>query len=456
MDSKDYAYATATETVVALRRRETSSLELTDAAIARIERLDGVLNAVVVRDFERAREAAKAADAARACGDDGALLGVPITVKESFDLVGHPTTWGYEPFREHRATEDAVAVKRLKAAGAVLLGKTNVPVGLADWQSFNPLYGRTVNPWDNERSAGGSSGGSAVALSAGYVPLEMGSDIGGSVRVPAAFNGIYGHKPSWGIVSMRGHLPGGFAGAPPQLAVAGPLARSAEDLDLALGIVAGPDGDEATAWKLALPAPRCTTLKGARVLVLDRHPRATTSNAMRSAIGRLAEELASGGAAVSRESSLLPDLAAQDDLYFPMLITIVTRGQPGAQPPSAHEWMGFLDAQTRFRKQWAILFESFDVVVAPTFGRTAYPHDESANLDTSTIDVDGEETPYRSHLSWPAVAIVPNLPATAFPIGFDAGGLPLGAQAIGAFGEDRTTIAFARLAGKPFTPPSLG
>lgn len=263
MSSPGYAYSTVAETVAALRRGEVSSLELTDAAIARIERYDGTLNAVVVRDFARARDAAKSADAARARGVEGPLLGVPITVKESFDLAGHPTTWGLEVFREHRAVEDAAVVQRLKVAGAVVLGKTNDPVALADWQSFNPNYGRTVNPWNTARSAGGSSGGSAVALAAGYVSLEMGSDIGGSVRVPAAFNGVYGHKPTYGIVPMRGHAPGGFAGAPVPLVAAGPLARSAGDLATALEVVAGADGSDARAWRLALPPSRISSLKGA-------------------------------------------------------------------------------------------------------------------------------------------------------------------------------------------------
>lgn len=453
MATKDYRFASASDTVAALRRREITARALTDAAIARIEALDGTLNAVVVRDFDSARAAADGADKALARGDQGALLGLPMTVKESYDLAGRPTSWGVELFKAYRAPADSEVVRRLKNAGAIILGKTNVPVSLADWQSINPIYGRTVNPYDISRSAGGSSGGSAVALASGYVSLEVGSDIGGSIRVPAAFNGIYGHKPSFGIVPLRGHSPGGMAGASPPLAVGGPLARSAEDLKLALDVLAGAEDDEATAWRLALPASRLASLKGARVLVLDRHPRCATSAAMREAIERLADDIAAKGAEVSRESAELPDLGAEFDVYLPLLLTVVTRGQPNAQPPSAHEWMGLLDAQKGSRRKWAALFKSFDVVVAPTYGRSAFPHDDSPDFNARTMMIDNESTPYNAQLAWPSVALLPNLPATAFPIGFDGDGLPLGAQAIGAFGHDLTTIAFAGLAGHAFVPP---
>jgi amidase len=451
-----FTYASARETARALRLRDVTAVELTEAAIARIEQLDGVLNAVVVRDFANARAAAKAADAALADGRTGALLGVPVTVKESYDLAGHPTTWGMEPFRAHRAAEDSEVVRRLKAAGAVVLGKTNVPPALGDWQSDNPIYGRTNNPYDLTRSPGGSSGGSAAALAAGFSALEMGSDIGGSVRIPAAFCGVYGHKPSFGIVPLNGHAPGGLSGTGVPLAVGGPLARSAADLELAMEIVAGNTGDDAKIWRLALPPDRLTQLAGARILIVDRHPRCATTAAMRAALAGLGEMLASKGASVAYESPLLPDLAAQHDVYFPMLMAIVSRGDPNAPPPpSAHEWMGLLDRQAAFRRQWAALFEQFDIVLTPAFGSGAFKHQDEPVWEKRTLTLDNETLPYGSQLSWPAVATLPHLPATAFPIGMDQDGLPLGAQAIGAFGEDLTTIAFAGLAGQPFTPPEL-
>jgi amidase len=361
-----------------------------------------------------------------------------------------------EPFRAHRAETDSEAVRRLKAAGAVVLGKTNVPPSLGDWQSDNPIYGRTNNPYDLGRSPGGSSGGSAVALAAGFSALEMGSDIGGSVRIPAAFCGVYGHKPSYGIVSLKGHAPGGMLGAGALLAVGGPLARSAEDLELAMEIVAGGTGDDGMVWRLTLPPARCTDLAGARVLIVDSHPRCATSYAMRAALADLGRTLTANGALVNYDSPLLPDLRAQHDVYVPMLMTIVGRGDPNAPPPiSAHDWLGLLDRQAAFRRRWAELFESFDIVLTPAFGSAAFPHQTEPVWENRVITIDNDTRPYGTQLAWPAVATLPHLPATSFPIGRDEDGMPLGAQAIGAFGDDLTTIAFAGLTGQPFKPPML-
>jgi amidase len=255
--SRDTLDASATDLVAALAARRIGALELTDEAIARIEARDGPINAVVVRDFDRARDAARAADAALARGERGPLLGLPMTIKESHHVAGLPTTWGFEPFKGFVPPADSVGVSRLKAAGAVILGKTNVPPWLADYQSNNPIYGRTRNPWDLSRTPGGSSGGSAAALAAGMVPLEFGSDIGGSIRMPAHFCGVYGHKPSYGLVPTRGSSPPYVPdGAPVVLVVVGPLARTAADLGLALDVLAGPDVGEATGYRLALPPAR--------------------------------------------------------------------------------------------------------------------------------------------------------------------------------------------------------
>ncbi|MBC7985274.1 MAG: amidase, partial [Sphingomonadaceae bacterium] len=214
----------AIETAARIARGESGALLECEAAIARIEARDPPINAVVIRDFDRAREAAAQADALLAAGERRPLLGVPMTVKESFDVAGLPTSWGFEAHREHLPKRDAIVVARLKAAGAVILGKTNVPVGLADWQAVNPIHGRTNNPHDLTRTCGGSSGGSAAALASGMVPLEYGSDIGGSIRVPAHFCGVWGHKPSYGVVPVEGHAPPGTDGARPALGVAGPMA----------------------------------------------------------------------------------------------------------------------------------------------------------------------------------------------------------------------------------------
>jgi len=270
-----WSYRSTQDLRAALGKREISALELLEQVIKRVEAVDGRLNAVVVRDFERARQAAKAADLALGRGEAKPLLGIPMTVKESFNVAGLPTTWGIPRFKDFTAQEDALIVARVKAAGAVIFGKTNVPIVLGDWQSYNEIYGTTNNPWDVGRTPGGSSGGSAAALAAGFGPLSLGSDIGGSLRVPAHFCGIYAHKPTFGLVPARGHSPPGTRPLPRDidLAVVGPMARSAADLSLVMDVIAGPDEERAgIGYRLALPAARHAVLQDFRVLVIDEHP----------------------------------------------------------------------------------------------------------------------------------------------------------------------------------------
>ena len=281
-------HASAKDLAEAVRTRSVSALELTDAAIARIEALDGPINAVVVRDFDRARDQARQVDLAIANGADLPLAGVPMTVKECFNVAGLPTTFGLDFEREYRPTEDAAAVRRLKNAGAVILGKTNVAMGLGDYQSDNPVYGRTNNPHDLARSPGGSSGGSAAVLAAGMVPLELGSDAGGSIRVPASFCGVFGHLSSFRIISLEGFgPPGGASRGTTAWAAAGPMARTAADLDLALRVLAGPEGRDATGYRLDLPPSRHDRLAGYRVFVLTEHPTATADDEIVAAIDDL-------------------------------------------------------------------------------------------------------------------------------------------------------------------------
>lgn len=451
----DLATTTAAELAAALRSRQVSAAETIEASIARIEALDPSINAVIVRDFERARAEAKAADLALAAGTVLPLLGVPMTVKESYDIKGHPTTWGLNAHRDHRAREDSLVVQRLRAAGAIILGKTNVPPLLADWQADNPVYGRTNNPHDPARSPGGSSGGSAAAIAMGFSALEMGSDIGGSVRVPAALCGVFGHKTTFGVIPMGGHAPGGAVGEPQHLSVLGPLARSAADLDLALGVVAGPDA-LSPANQLALPPPRRKRLADYRVLVLDHHPAAAVDAAIRNAVTRLADRLVSAGANVAHQSSLLPDLSASFRTYQAILHTVVTRRASNSREPiSAHAWLDRLDEQHRLRRQWAEFFSHFDIVIAPAFSTTAFPHQGEPDQRKRSLIVDGQPVPYGSQLAWASMATVGNLPSTTIPLGLDSGGLPLAVQAIGPHLEDRTTIAFAGLVAEPIATPAL-
>lgn len=433
--SDAWAGASALDIAAAIARGETSAREQCELAIARIEAGDGAINAVVVRDFARAREAAGRADEAAARGERLPFLGVPMTVKEAFDVAGLPTSWGFAHARDNVAGSDAVAVARMKAAGAVILGKTNVAPGLADWQSDNPVYGRTANPRDLRRTAGGSSGGSAAALAANLVPIEIGSDIGGSIRVPAAFCGVWGHKPSYELVDSYGHRFPGSDGAPAPLGVAGPMARDAADLAAMLDVLAD------------APPPRpAPVLRSKRLLLLDQHPAAPTDPAIRAALDRVEAAAARSGIGIARSSDLLPDLAAQHRAYGKMLAITFARGAPAAdgRVASLADWFGMLDAQARNRRAWGRLFDQFDAVVAPANVVTAFPHRDDP-YNARRLTVDGQDTSYDAQLVWAGLATYPGLPTTAFPAGTDADGLPVGLQVMTGWRDDHRAIAVADL-----------
>jgi amidase len=472
-------YQTSNDLLVALRARQVSAVELLERSIARIREHDGKLNAVVVRDFERARAFAAEADKALARGERRPLLGLPITVKEAFNVAGLPTTWGVPGTKDLPVSEDAVAVSRLRSAGAVVLGKTNVPLMLTDWQSYNANYGVTNNPWDVQRTPGGSSGGAAAALAAGYVSLELGSDIAGSLRVPASYCGVFAHKPSLGVVPLRGHAPPGTpqisVGVKVDLAVAGPMARSASDLALALEVIAGPDDAEAVGYKLVLPPPRHSDLKNFRVLVLDQHPPLPTAEVVRSALDKIAGSLDKTGARVERTSPLLPDLVLAGRLYSQLLMSSVSADAPAdvyqrmreaaseLSPDdlslqamilrgcvmSHAEWIKADRIRTGLAHRWRRFFREWDVVLCPVMPTPAFSHDHR-DMDARRIAIDSKEVPYTDQFMWPSIATLVGLPATAMPIGRSAERLPIGMQIIGPYLEDRTTIAFAELAEREF------
>ena len=479
-------YRSAMELVDAMAAGQVSAVELTEAAIARIERHDATVNAVCVRDFDRALAAARDADSARARGDVRPLLGVPMTVKESFHIAGLPTTWGIPAFKDFVSDTDALAVARVKAAGAVVLGKTNVPLGLGDVQSYNDIYGTTRNPWNPERTPGGSSGGSAAALAAGYGALSLGSDIGGSLRNPAHFCGIYAHKPTIGLVPARGHAPPAVPALPSEsdLAVIGPMARTATDLSVMLDILAEPDELAlGAAYRLALPAPRHADLADYRVLVFDTHPLIPTSASVRAAIDRFADQLAGAGTKVTRESPLLPDQTQAARLYMRMLLSVLGASFPAESYEHARVAAARLDVDDRslgaerrrgavlshrdwiladtqravLRQRWRELFAQFDVVLCPVMPTPAFPHDHSDQAGRR-INIDGTDYDSWDQLVLAGVATLPGLPATVLPIGTSEEGLPIGVQAIGPMFGDRTTIRFAELAERDFggfTAPPL-
>ena len=467
-------FRSAEECAAALRAGEVSSVELTDEAIARIERDDKVINAICVPDFDRARAAAHRADQARARGEDRPLLGIPVTVKESYNIAGLPTTWGMPQYRDYLPSEDAVQVSRLKEAGAVVLGKTNVPLGLQDIQSFNEIYGTTSNPWDHSRTAGGSSGGSAAALACGFGALSIGSDIGGSLRTPAHFCGVYAHKPSLGLAASRGMVPPAAPALPVDLdlAVVGPMARTARDLTLLLDVMAGPDPlTLGVAYDVALPPARHERLSEFRVVVLDEHPLIPAGSAVRAGVHRVAAALADGGARVERRSRLLPDLTEAATLYTQLLISssvarfpIESHEQLRARDAglraddqsldaarlralvfSHRDWMEANNRREHHRHGWRQLFAEFDVVVCPITPTPAFPHDHHPDLLQRRISIDGAEHPYLDQLVWAGLATMPGLPATAIPAGRSPEGLPVGVQLIGPMFEDRTPLRLAEL-----------
>jgi amidase len=482
-----WSFKSAVELAAALAAKKVSAVELAQDAIGRIERHDGKINAVCVRDFARGLEAARAADTARARGETGPLLGIPLTVKESYNVAGLPTTWGFPEQKDFVPPEDALSISRVKDAGGVILGKTNVPAGLADWQSYNEIYGTTNNPFDLGRTPGGSSGGSAAALAAGYGALSLGSDIGGSLRVPAFHCGIYAHKPTFALVPPRGHTPPPFPPLPldREMAVIGPMARSAADLSLLLDVIAGPDPLEAgVGYRLALPPPRHNELKSFRVLVIDSDPILPANAEIRDAIAKLAGNLARSGASVTRQSPLLPDFAQSSRLYMRMLMSFLAtffapEAVAGAEAGAAklapddnslaaerlrgvtlshRAWVLDDGARGRLRAQWRELFRSFDAVICPVMPTPAYPHDHAPDQETRRINIDGKDFVYLDQLAWPGIATLPGLPATAIPIGLSPGGLPIGVQIVGPWLEDRTAIKLAELIEREFggfVPPPM-
>jgi amidase len=477
--ASQWSFKSAVELSAALAAKKVSAVELAQHTISRIERHDSKINAVCVRDFERGLEAARAADAALARGEAKPLLGIPMTVKESYNVAGLPTTWGFPEQKDFVPPEDALAISRIKTAGAVLLGKTNVPVGLGDWQSYNDIYGTTNNPYNLGRTPGGSSGGSSAALAAGYGALSLGSDLGGSLRVPAFHCGIYAHKPTFALVPSRGHLPPPFPPLPSDrdLAVIGPMARSAADLSLLLDVIAGPDPlDSGTAYTLALPPPRHSALKDFRVLLIDSHPVMPTNAAVRAAINTLAANLGKAGVKVERESPLLPDFTVTSRLYMRILLSLLTStfapeilagaSAAAAQLPaddmslaaerlrgvalSHRDWILADRGRAILKAQWRELFGSFDAVICPVLPTPAYPHNHSPEQEARRIEIDGKDYAYPDQLAWPGIATLPGLPATAIPIGLAPDGLPIGVQIVGPMWEDRTPLKLAELIEREF------
>jgi amidase len=455
-----FEHATASELAAAVKRKELGSVELLDLYLDRIDRLDGPLNAVVTLDADRAREACRAADAAVARGDDlGPLHGLPVTVKDAIETAGIRSTGGAVELRDHVPAVDAPVVTKLKQAGAVVFGKTNVPRWSGDLQTYNEMFGTTNNPWDPARTPGGSSGGPAVAVASGFTAFEVGTDIGGSIRTPSHFCGTFGLKPTYGVVSQRGYLDrvgGGTTDV--DINVFGPIARSADDLSLLLDVLAGPDADRAVAWRLELPPPSVDDLAGARVAVCFDHPSYAIDAGYRAVLGRTADAVADAGAKV--ETVDLPvSMDEQVGLFFSMITPAITPSMPDEVAEvfsgSHLAWLRLEEQRAAVRARWAEWFRDWDVLLCPVTPTPAFPHDQDGDFFSRTVDVDGEPVPYPNNIAWAGLIGIVGLPSAVPPLGRTDAGLPVGVQVVAPMFHDRTAVRIAGLLGR-FEPPPIG
>ena len=461
----ELAYSSAVAIADRIRRREISSREAVDYFLARVEALDKPINSVVTIDAARARTEADAADAALARGElHGPLHGVPMTIKDSFQTVGMRTTSGAPELANFIPTEDAWPVARLREAGAIIFGKTNLPIYAGDLQSYNKVFGTTNNPHDVSRTPGGSSGGSAAALACGFTPLELGSDIGGSIRLPSHMSGIVGHKPSYGIVPAHGQIPG-----PPgtltlaDLAVAGPMARTIEDLKLGLDIMAGPNRWEKPAWRLELPPPRRPTLKQYRVAAWLDDPACRVEPEVGELLESAAQKLAAAGVRVDHDARPEFTLEKVADTFFALLQAALAGGVPPdrldeyaatvGDMPAAHtrrllamrhrQWLSYNERRLQMRKRWEEFFTHWDAILLPVMPCPAIPHDHSEPMASRIASVGGEQRPYWDLTTWMAPAGACYLPVTVIPVGRMKNGLPIGIQIVGPYLHDRTTLDLA-------------
>jgi amidase len=472
----DVPFRTARQLAAAIKSKKIGCLELLDLYLSRVEKYDGALNAIVVRDFDRARTRARAADRALSRRQVwGPLHGVPMTIKESYDVVGLPTTWGVPQYKDRIATTNALAVDRLLGAGVVLFGKTNVPLYLGDWQSFNAIYGTTNNPWDVTRAPGGSSGGSAAALAAGLTALEAGSDIGSSIRNPAHFCGVYGHKPTWGIIPRAGQaLP--WQTAPVDIDVVGPLARSTDDLALALSVMAGPEAIEAAGWQLRLRPPTKKRLRDFRVALMFDAPGFPVDRDVTDRLQALGEFLGRQNVKVDARARPTIDTGEAWDVYVRLLRSATSDRQSDADFEtnagiarglaaddrsyyarairatvlSHRDWLATNEARHRMRRAWAEFFTKYDLLLCPVAGTAAFPHDHKGERHERTLVVNGKRVPVTDHLFWAGYTGASYLPSTAAPCGFTPTGLPVGVQIVGPQYGDLTCLAFSGLLEREF------
>ena len=464
----DLTSRSATQLAAAIAGKEASSREVLDAFLDRIARLDGPINAVVTIDAPRARAEAEAADVAVARGDAlGPLHGVPMTVKDSLMTAGMRTTSGAPELSEFVPDVDAHAVAAMRRAGAVIFGKTNLPIYAGDFQTFNEVFGTTNNPYDLSRVPGGSSGGSAAALACRFTPIEIGSDIGGSIRLPAHMSGVAGLKPSYGVVPAHGQIPG-----PPgtltlaDLAVIGPMARTIDDLALGLGLMSGPNRWDAPAWRLDLPPARTTDPKQLRIATWLDDERCPVEPEVRTLLEGAATILLGMSAVVDDTARPSFSLTKAADTFEALLIAALAGGYSRDEVDRfatddrdstvghAHrltamrhrEWQSFNERRLQMRLRWEEFFGSgYDVILLPVMPCVAIPHDQSEPQSARVARIGGVDRPYSDCMTWMAPAGLAHLPATVVPVGRTAAGMPVGIQIVGPYLHDRMTLEVGRL-----------
>ncbi|HEY2874374.1 MAG TPA: amidase [Reyranella sp.] len=479
----DLPFQTAKQLASAIRGKKIGCLELLDLYLKRVEAHNPSLNAIIATDIEGARKRAKAADRLVKSGRKlGPLHGVPMTIKESYNVTGMPTTWGFPPLKDNIAKSNALVVQRMLDAGVTLFGKTNVPLWLGDYQSYNDIYGTTNNPWDLTRSPGGSSGGSAAALAAGLTGIEAGSDIGSSIRNPAHYCGVFGHKPTYGIVSGKGHAAGDWASPGADIAVVGPLARGAEDLEIALGAMVGLDEIDGRGLRVDLPRPKKKSLRDFKVAVVLDDPHAEVDESVQDEIQKLADFLGKKKVKVSDTARPAFDTGAIHEVYMKLLNAATSGRMPDEEYAarraaaeglaaddkstlaqmlrgmvlSHRDWLALNERRHRMRLAWDAFFKDYDVLLCPVTASAAFPHDHDPSRAKRTIVVNNKQVPFSDQLFWAGYTCVTYLPATAAPIGQTADGLPVGVQIVGPQYGDYTTIAFAKLLEqeyRSFVPP---
>jgi amidase len=464
----DFGLASTRSQAAAIRDRTISSRELLEIFLRRVERLNPAINAVVTLDADRAMTAARAVDDATAStraesGELGPLHGVPFTVKDAIETAGIRSTGGAVELKDHVPAVDPPAVARLRAAGAILFGKTNVPRWSGDIQTYNDLFGVTNNPWDRARTPGGSSGGPAAAAAAGLSSFDVGTDIGGSIRIPASYCGAFGHKPSFGIVSQRGYLDrvgGGRTDA--DINVFGPLARSAEDLDLLLGVLAGPNPDKAVGWQLQLPEPRHDDLSQYRIGMWLDDPEAIVDSEVVAVLSAAASALARAGAHVheARPPVAMAEAVRLFNALVLPAVSVSMNPELGERLGGSHRtWLEQDLARADMRRVWAEWFTDYDVLLCPVMPMVAFPHDHRGTLGDRVVPINGLPRRHADTVAWTGLVGVVYLPSTVVPVGRTPAGLPVGMQVVGPFLEDRTALwvgaRLAEVTGGYVPPPGV-